>query len=83
MGFGAHQTDGTVLGIEHVQNHKFTGSHRRNRLELLQTFIPLRRYLQSGGALQYIGFKLHDYQIYEGNRHSLIELKLPSDAQKI
>jgi hypothetical protein len=43
---------------------------------------PLRRYLQSV-ELQCIGFKPHDYQIYEGNRHSLIELKLPDTPENI
>jgi hypothetical protein len=44
---------------------------------------PLRRYLQSVERYNVLGLSLHDYQIYEGNRHSLIELKLPPDTQKI
>jgi hypothetical protein len=30
-----------------------------------------------------LGLNLHDYQIYEGNRHSLTELELPQTFQKI
>jgi hypothetical protein len=41
---------------------------------------PLRRYLQSVERYNVLGLSLHDYQIYEGNRHSLIELKLPPDT---
>jgi hypothetical protein len=29
-----------------------------------------------------LGLNLHDYQIYEGNRHSLTELELPQTFQK-
>jgi hypothetical protein len=29
-----------------------------------------------------LGFKPHDYQIYEGNRHSLTELSFPQTFQK-
>jgi hypothetical protein len=29
-----------------------------------------------------LGLNLNDYQIYEGNRHSLTELELPSDIPK-
>jgi hypothetical protein len=43
---------------------------------------PLRRYLQSVERYNVLGLSLH-YQIYEGNRHSLIELKLPQILQKI
>jgi hypothetical protein len=32
---------------------------------------PLRRYLQSVERYNVLGLSLHDYQIYEGNRHSL------------
>jgi hypothetical protein len=43
---------------------------------------PLRRYLQSVERYNVLGLNLHDYQIYEGNRHSLAELELPSDIPK-
>lgn len=43
---------------------------------------PLRRYLQSVERYNVLGLSLHDYQIYEGNRHSLTELELPSDTPK-
>jgi hypothetical protein len=43
---------------------------------------PLRRYLQSVGRYNVLGLSLHDYQIYEGNRHSLTELNHPSDIPK-
>jgi hypothetical protein len=43
---------------------------------------PLRRYLQSVERYNVLGLSLHDYQIYEGNRHSLIELKLPQILRK-
>jgi hypothetical protein len=29
-----------------------------------------------------LGLNLNDYQIYEGNRHSLTELELPADIPK-
>lgn len=44
---------------------------------------PLRRYLQSVERYNVLGLSLHDYQIYEGNRHSLTELTLPPDTPKI
>ncbi|CAM2970449.1 baeRF3 domain-containing protein [Flavobacterium frigoris] len=43
---------------------------------------PLRRYLQSVERYNVLGLSLHDFQIYEGNRHSLTELELPSDTPK-
>jgi hypothetical protein len=43
---------------------------------------PLRRYLQSVGRYNVLGLSLHDYQIYEGNRHSLSELNHPSGIPK-
>jgi hypothetical protein len=43
---------------------------------------PLRRYLQSVERYNVLGLNLNDYQIYEGNRHSLTELELPSDIPK-
>jgi hypothetical protein len=43
---------------------------------------PLRRYLQSEERYNVLGLNLNDYQIYEGNRHSLTELELPSDIPK-
>jgi hypothetical protein len=52
-------------------------------LTVVATTKPLRRYLQSVERYNVLGLSLHDYQIYEGNRHSLIELKLPPDTQKI
>jgi hypothetical protein len=42
---------------------------------------PLRRYLQSVERYNVLGLNLNDYQIYEGNRHSLTELE-PSDIPK-
>jgi hypothetical protein len=44
---------------------------------------PLRRYLQSVERYNVLGLNLNDYQIYEGNRHSLTELELPQTFQKI
>ena len=38
---------------------------------------PLRKYLQSVERYNVLGLSLHDYHIYEGNRHSLTELALP------
>lgn len=43
---------------------------------------PLRRYLQSVERYNVLGISLHDYHIYEGNRHSLTELTLPSGTPK-
>jgi len=39
---------------------------------------PLQKYLQSAERYNVLGLSLHDYHIYEGNRHSLTELTLPS-----
>lgn len=38
---------------------------------------PLRKYLQSVERYNVLGLSLYDYQIYEGNRHSLTKLTLP------
>jgi hypothetical protein len=43
---------------------------------------PLRRYLQSTERYNVLGLNLHDYVIYEGNRHSLTELVLPPGTPK-
>jgi hypothetical protein len=43
---------------------------------------PLRRYLQSVERYNVLGLSLHDYHIYEGNRHSLTELALASGIPK-
>lgn len=43
---------------------------------------PLRKYLQSVERYNVLGLSLHDYHIYEGNRHSLTELALPSGIPK-
>ena len=43
---------------------------------------PLRKYLQSVERYNVLGLSLHDYHIYEGNRHSLTELELPPDTPK-
>lgn len=45
---------------------------------------PLRKYLQSVERYNVLGLSLHDYHIYEGNRHSLTELELaPGIAKNI
>jgi hypothetical protein len=43
---------------------------------------PLRKYLQSIERYNVLGLSLHDYHIYEGNRHSLTELELPAGIPK-
>lgn len=43
---------------------------------------PLRKYLQSLDRYNVLGLSLHDYHIYEGNRHSLTELALPAGVPK-
>jgi len=43
---------------------------------------PLRRYLQSLNRFHVLGLSLHDIRLFEGNRHSLVEVKLPSDLSK-
>lgn len=43
---------------------------------------PLRKYLQSAERYNVLGLSLHDYHIYEGNRHSLTELALPPGIPK-
>ena len=37
---------------------------------------PLHKYLQSTDRYQVLGLSLHDFQLYEGNRHSLAEIEL-------
>jgi len=51
---------------------------------LLTVFIqkPLRKYLQSVERYNVLGLSLHDYHIYEGNRHSLTELVLAPGIPK-
>ena len=43
---------------------------------------PLWKYLQSVERYNVLGLSLHDYHIYEGNRHSLTELELPPGTPK-
>ena len=43
---------------------------------------PLRKYLQSVERYNVLGLSLHDFQLYEGNRHSLTELTIPSNIPK-
>jgi len=43
---------------------------------------PLRKYLQSLEHYNLLGLSLHDYHIYEGNRHSLTELVLAPGIPK-
>jgi len=43
---------------------------------------PLRKYLQSVERYNVLGLSLHDYQIYEGNRHSLTKLDLAPGIPK-
>ena len=40
---------------------------------------PLKRYLQSADRFQVLGLSLHDFQLYEGNRHSMAQVELPED----
>lgn len=43
---------------------------------------PLRRYLQSADRYQVLGLSLHDFQVYEGNRHALAPLELGAAVQQ-
>ncbi|MGK2863024.1 MAG: hypothetical protein ACSLE0_13905 [Chitinophagaceae bacterium] len=43
---------------------------------------PLRKYLQSLDRYHVLGISLHDIKLFEGNRHSLVEVKLPPDISK-
>jgi len=40
---------------------------------------PLKKYLQSVDRYQVLGLSLHDFQLYEGNRHSISQIELPED----
>ena len=40
---------------------------------------PLRQYLQSVYRYHVLGLSLHEIKLFEGNRHSLVEVELPSD----
>ncbi len=40
---------------------------------------PLRQYLQSVDHYYVLGLSLHEIRLFEGNRHSLVEIDLPSD----
>ena len=40
---------------------------------------PLKKYLQSADRYQVLGLSLHDFQLYEGNRHSISQVELPED----
>jgi hypothetical protein len=40
---------------------------------------PLKKYLQSADRYQVLGLSLHDFQLYEGNRHSMSQIELPED----
>jgi hypothetical protein len=41
---------------------------------------PLRQYLQSLDHFHVLGLTLHDFRLFEGNRHSLAEVELKSDT---
>ena len=43
---------------------------------------PLRKYLQTVDRYQVLGISLHDMKLFEGNRHSLVEVELPADFPK-
>ncbi|MFO7670189.1 MAG: hypothetical protein R6W31_11060 [Bacteroidales bacterium] len=43
---------------------------------------PLRQYLQSVGHFHLLGLTLHDFRLFEGNRHLLTEVELPADTPK-
>ena len=43
---------------------------------------PLRRYLQSTDRYHVLGLSLHDIRLFEGNRHSLVEIELPAGIPK-
>jgi len=38
---------------------------------------PLRKFLQSTDRYQVLGLSLHDIRLYEGNRHSIVEVEIP------
>lgn len=40
---------------------------------------PLRQYLQSVDRYHVLGLSLHEINLFEGNRHSLVEVELPPD----
>ncbi|MDP2303774.1 MAG: hypothetical protein Q8N03_15260 [Ignavibacteria bacterium] len=40
---------------------------------------PLRQYLQSADRYHVLGLSLHEIKLFEGNRHSLVEVDLPPD----
>ena len=40
---------------------------------------PLRQYLQSADRYHVLGLSLHEIRLFEGNRHSLVEVDLPPD----
>jgi len=43
---------------------------------------PLRQYLQSVDHFHVLGLTLHDIRLFEGNRHSLVEVELTADTPK-
>ncbi len=43
---------------------------------------PLRRYLQSADRYQVLGLSQHEFHLYEGNRHALVEVVLHEDIPK-
>ena len=43
---------------------------------------PLRQYLQSVDRYHVLGLSLKDYRLFEGNRHSLVEVELNAETPK-
>ena len=43
---------------------------------------PLRQYLQSVDRYHVLGLSLHEIRLFEGNRHSLVEIDLPLEIPK-
>jgi hypothetical protein len=43
---------------------------------------PLRQYLQSVDRYHLLGLSLHDIRLFEGNRHSLVEIELDEETPK-
>jgi len=83
--FWNHTTDGLAVlcsaGFFEVINLPIPVSELTIVADTFHT-RPLRRYLQSAERYQVLGLNQHEFQLFEGNRHALVEVKLSGDTPK-
>jgi hypothetical protein len=84
-GFWNHTLDGLAV-FSAIGFFKFVGLHKPvDEIAMAADSFhtkPLRQYLQSVDRYHVLGLSHHDIRLFEGNRHSLVEIKLPANIPK-